>query len=62
MRIITIIYEIKVGKRTNIRVPSSYELSHRIGYPAKKGYSYKYADLNIAKQHKKHHSIFKKKF
>jgi len=28
----------------------------------KNGYSHKYDDLNIAKQHKKHHSIFKKSF
>ena len=40
------------------RVPSGYHLSHRLGYSAKKGYSYKYADLNTIKQHRKHHSIF----
>ena len=56
------INQMKRGKRTNIRVPSGYELSHRMGYPARKGYSYKYADLNIKKQHRKHHSIFRWKF
>lgn len=52
------INEIKLGKRTQIRVPSGYELSHRIGYSARKGYSYKFSDLNIKKQHRNHHKIF----
>ena len=51
------INQIKRGKRRNIRVPSGYELSHRMRYSARKGYSYKYLDLNMKKQHRKHHSI-----
>ena len=49
---------IERGQRTTIRVPSGYNLSHRIGYSAKDGYSYAYSDLQIIATHKLHHSIF----
>ncbi len=52
------INEIKRKKRKIIRVPSGYELSHRIGYPARQGYSYKYSDLNMKSLHRLHHRIF----
>ena len=46
------------GQRTTIRVPQGYQLSHRIGYSARQGYSYAYSDLNTIAGHKLHHKIF----
>ena len=46
------------GQRTTIRVPSGYNLSHRIGYSAKDGFSYAYSDLQTIVGHKLHHAIF----
>ena len=50
--------EIVRGKRKTIRVPQGYELSHKIGKPAHRGYSYAFSDLNIKKQHRMHHKVF----
>lgn len=52
------INQIKRGKRKTIRVPQGYDLSHRIGYSAKKGYSYDYADLNMRSVHRLYHRFF----
>ncbi|QTD40857.1 T7SS effector LXG polymorphic toxin [Sporosarcina sp. Te-1] len=49
------INEIKLGKRKNIRVPQGYHLAHRRGYEARKGYGYKYSDLQTIKSHKTQH-------
>lgn len=46
---------IKRGKRTSIRVPKGYHLRHRYGYEAKKGYGYKYSDLQTIKSHRTQH-------
>lgn len=46
------------GQRTTIRVPSGYNLSHRIGYSANKGYGYAYSDLQTIAGHRLHHHIF----
>ena len=47
------------GTRKTIRVPSGYELAHRIGYEARKGYSYRYSNLNFIRQHRMHHRYFR---
>ena len=52
------INQIKRGKRKTIRVPSGYEMSHRIGFPARKGYNYKYTFLDTIYGHRLHHRIF----
>ncbi|WP_275667942.1 polymorphic toxin type 8 domain-containing protein [Paenibacillus oryzisoli] len=49
------INEIKRGKRDNIRVPQGYQMAHRRGYEARKGYGYEYSDLQITKNHKTQH-------
>ncbi|WP_045520320.1 DNRLRE domain-containing protein [Neobacillus niacini] len=49
------INEIKRNKRKNIRVPKGYHLRHRYGYEAKKGYSYKYTDLQTIRSHRVQH-------
>lgn len=49
------INEIKRGKRKNIRVPKGYELAHRRGYEARKGYGYEYSDLQIIRNHRTQH-------
>ena len=46
------------GQRTTIRVPQGYNLSHRIGFSANKGYGYAYSDLNTISAHRLHHKIF----
>ena len=51
------INEILRGKRKNIRVPSGYEMAHRRGYEARKGYGYEYSDLNTIENHKRQHKI-----
>lgn len=50
--------EIARGRRNIIRVPQGYNLSHRIGFSANKGYSYAYSDLNTISAHRLHHKIF----
>ena len=50
--------QIARGKRKTVRVPSGYQLSHRNGFPARKGYDYMYTNLLMAKQHRMHHSVF----
>lgn len=47
------------GTRRTLRVPSGYDLSHRIGYSAKDGFGYAYSDLNMRAQHRLHHKLFK---
>ncbi|WP_121641247.1 T7SS effector LXG polymorphic toxin [Virgibacillus sp. Bac330] len=49
------INEIKLGKRQNIRVPQGYHLAHRRGYEARKGYGYKYSDLQTIRSHRTQH-------
>ena len=49
------INEIKKGKRSNIRVPQGYQLAHRRGFEASKGFGYKHSDLQIIKNHKTQH-------
>ena len=51
------INEIKRGKRKNIRVPVGYQMAHRRGYEARKGFGYKYSDLNTIENHKRQHKI-----
>ena len=50
------------GKRKIIRVPSAYEIAHRLGYSAKNGYSYKYAELNMRSLHRLQHRIMGYKY
>lgn len=49
---------IQRGTRRTIRVPQGYDLSHRIGQSARKGYSYAHSDLNMRAQHLQHHKVF----
>jgi len=51
------INEMQRGKRKNIRVPSGYQMAHRRGYEARKGYGYEYSDLNTVENHKRQHRI-----
>ena len=51
--------QIKRGKRSNIRVPKGYELSHWIGHEARKGYDYLHSSLSMIAQHRSHTRIFK---
>lgn len=51
------INEIKRGKRKNIRVPKGYELAHRRGYEARKGFEYENSDLQVIKNHRTQHKI-----
>ena len=51
------INEINRGKRKNIRVPSGYQLAHRRGKEARKGFGYEYSDLNTIDNHKRQHKI-----
>ena len=46
------------GQRKTIRVPSGYNLAHRIGFSAKSGFSYAYSALQTIVGHKLHHFIF----
>ena len=55
--IIRDINEIQRGKRKNIRVPSGYQMAHRRGYEARKGYGYEFSDLNTIENHKRQHKI-----
>ena len=48
------------GQRKTLRVPSGYNLAHRIGYSAKDGFGYKFSDLQTIAAHKMHHHIFGK--
>ncbi|MCM3714439.1 polymorphic toxin type 8 domain-containing protein [Alkalihalobacillus oceani] len=49
------INEIKLGKRKNIRVPQGYNLAHRHGYEARKGYGYECSDLQTIRSHRTQH-------
>jgi RHS repeat-associated protein len=49
------INEIKNKKRKNVRVPQGYQMQHRRGFEARKGFGYKYSDLNITRNHKTQH-------
>lgn len=49
------INQIKRKKRKTIRVPKGYELAHRRGYEARKGFGYKYSDLQTIKNHRLQH-------
>jgi hypothetical protein len=49
------INEISGGKRSNVRVPTGYELAHKRGLEASKGYSYENSDLQIIKNHRTQH-------
>lgn len=53
------INQIKRGKRTTIRVPQGYQLAHKRGYEARKGFGYKYSNLNDTKLHKLQHKYDK---
>ncbi|WP_415533791.1 polymorphic toxin type 8 domain-containing protein [Ethanoligenens sp.] len=46
------INQIKRGKRKSIRVSKGYNLAHRRGYEARKGYGYKYSDLQNVDLHR----------
>lgn len=45
-------------QRKMIRVPSGYNLAHKIGFSAKSGFSYAYSVLQTIVGHKLHHFIF----
>ena len=49
---------IERGQRNTIRVPAGYELSHRNGFPARKGFGYDHSDLKTIAGHRRHHKIF----
>lgn len=51
------INQIKRKKRKNIRVPQGYNLAHRRGKEAAKGYSYKESDLQDINAHKRQHRL-----
>ncbi|WP_425283868.1 polymorphic toxin type 8 domain-containing protein [Lihuaxuella thermophila] len=46
-----------VRVRKNIRVPQGYDLHHRRGFEARKGFSYRYSVLQLRKDHKRYHKI-----
>ncbi|WP_039227178.1 MULTISPECIES: polymorphic toxin type 8 domain-containing protein, partial [Clostridium] len=50
---------IKKGRRRTIRVPKGYELAHRRGFEARKGYGYAYSDLQVIRNHRIQHRIDK---
>jgi hypothetical protein len=43
------------GNRTSIRNPPGYDLAHRRGFEARKGYGYDHADLQLGDLHKLQH-------
>ncbi|MDX1971442.1 MAG: polymorphic toxin type 8 domain-containing protein [Candidatus Sumerlaeia bacterium] len=45
------INEINRGKRPTIRVPQGYNLAHKRGFEARKGYDYSYSHLNTVELH-----------
>ncbi|WP_349654691.1 polymorphic toxin type 8 domain-containing protein [Paenibacillus polymyxa] len=47
--------EIKRKKRKNVRVPQGYQMQHKRGFEARKGYGYEHSVLNITKNHKTQH-------
>jgi len=51
------INEIQRGKRKSIRVPSGYQMAHRRGYEARKGFGYEFSDLNTIENHRRQHKI-----
>ncbi|WP_243292303.1 DNRLRE domain-containing protein [Bacillus sp. FJAT-47783] len=46
---------IKRKNRKTIRVPRGYHLAHKRGYEARKGYGYRYSDIQIIRNHKTQH-------
>jgi RHS repeat-associated protein len=48
---------IKNGKRKTIRVPNGYEMAHRRGFEARKGFGYSHSDLQVIKNHRTQHRI-----
>ncbi|CUU35374.1 MAG: hypothetical protein KatS3mg021_1829 [Fimbriimonadales bacterium] len=53
--------QIKRGKRKNRRNPPGYELAHRRGKEARKGYDYSHSDLQCIDPHRLQHKIERKK-
>lgn len=53
------INSINKKRRNSIRVPQGYQLAHRRGYEARKGFGYKYSDLQTIKSHKTQHKFDK---
>ncbi len=53
--------QIKRGKRKNRRNPPGYELAHRRGKEARKGYDYRYSDLQCTDLHRLQHKVERKK-
>lgn len=49
--------EIARGQRKRIRVPPGYELAHRYGKEARRGYGYEYSDLKDTFMHRTQHRI-----
>lgn len=49
--------QIKRGKRKNIRNPIGYELAHKRGKEARKGYGYEHSNLLDKKLHKLQHKF-----
>ena len=50
-------HEMKRGKRKNRRNPPGYELAHRRGKEAHKGYSYEHSDLQCKDLHELQHKV-----
>ena len=50
---------IKKGRRKTIRVPNGYELAHKRGFEARKGFGYSKSDLQIIKNHRIQHKYDK---
>lgn len=53
------INQINRGKRTTIRVPSGFQMAHKRGYEARKGFDYGYSVLNDTNLHKLQHKYDK---
>lgn len=51
------INQINRGKRKTTRVTKGYELAHKRGFEAKKGYSYAYSVLQTIQNHKTQHKF-----
>jgi RHS repeat-associated protein len=48
---------IENGTRQTVRVPPSYDLAHKTGFEARKGFGYKYSDLKLRADHQLQHKI-----
>ncbi|EYE87298.1 hypothetical protein Q428_14025, partial [Fervidicella metallireducens AeB] len=53
------INQINRGKRTTIRVPNGYQMAHKRGYEARKGFGYSHSVLNDTNLHKLQHKYDK---